>query len=42
MVCNERTGFKVVDQFEVGNGVDAAIGKDVDGGGELGWTFMLG
>ena len=27
MVCNERTGVEVIDEFVVVNGVDAAIGE---------------
>ena len=41
MVRNERTCVEVVDEFEVFNGVDAAIGEGCWWGGGLGWTFML-
>ena len=41
MVCNERTGVEVIDEFGVVNGVDTVIGEGCWYGGELEWTFML-
>ena len=45
MVCNERTGVKVVDEFgvgNVGNGVDAAIGEGYWWGRWVGMDIYAG